>query len=114
MISAMNSALSGISAALKRQEVSAHNTANLSTEGFKKETVIQSEGSTGGVVVDIEKSTTPGQQLPGPDGTLTEGSNVDYAEEAVNQSLATVMLGANLAVLKATQQAGQSIIDLFA
>ncbi len=114
MISAMNSSLSGISAGLKRQEVSAHNTANLSTEGFKKDTVTQSEGSTGGVVVDIEKSTTPGPQWPRSDGTLSEGSNVDYAEEAVNQSLAALTLGANLAVLKATQQAEQSIIDLFA
>jgi len=114
MISAIGSSQSGIDAGLKRQEVSAHNTANLSTDGFKKDTVLQSEGSTGGVVVHIEKSETPGPQLPQPDGSLVEGSNVDYAEEAVNQSIAAATIGANLAALEATLQAEKSIIDLFA
>ena len=114
MISAMNSAQSGISAGLKRQEVSANNVANVSTEGFKKDTVIQNEGSTGGVVVHIEKSSIPGPQLPEADGSLVEGSNADLAEEAVNQSIATTTLGANLAALEATQQAEKSMIDLFA
>ncbi len=114
MISASNSALSGIQAGLKRQEVSAHNVANLSTEGFKKETVMQNEGSTGGVVVHIEKSTTPGPQLPQADGSSSEGSNVNDAEEAVNQNIAAATLGANLAALEAIQQAEKSIIDLFA
>lgn len=114
MISSIDSSQSGISAGLKRQEVSAHNTANIGTEGFKKDTVIQNEGSTGGVVVHIEKSTIPGPQLPKSDGSFVEGSNVNYAEEAVNQSIAETTLGANVAALEATQQAEKSIIDLFA
>lgn len=114
MISAINSSQSGISAGLTRQEVSANNTANLSTEGFKKETVIQSEGSTGGVVVDIEKSTTPGPQFPKPDGTFVEASNVNLAEEAVNQNIAATAISANMAALEATLQTEKSIIDLFA
>ncbi|NOY84952.1 MAG: flagellar biosynthesis protein FlgC [Nitrospirae bacterium] len=114
MISAINSSQSGISAGLKRQEVSANNVANISTEGFKKDTIVQNEGSTGGVVVQIEKSSIPGPQFPEADGSLIEGSNVDLAEEAVNQSIAATTFGANLAALKATQQAEKSIIDLFA
>ncbi len=113
MISAMNSALSGISAGLKRQDVSAHNIANLSTEGFEKNTVIQSEGSTGGVVVHIEKSNTPGPEFPSPDGRSVKGSNVNLAEELVNQSLAALTFSASLAALKATQQSEESLIDLF-
>ncbi len=114
MISAINSALSGLSASVKRLETSAHNTANLSTEGFKKETVLQSEGMAGGVVVHIQKSETPGPGLPKPDGSFSEGSNVDMAEEAVNQIVAAFELGANMATLKAADEAAQSVIDLFA
>lgn len=114
MVSSVNNSVSGITASLTRQEVSANNVANLSTEGYQKDTVIQSEGSTGGVVVHIEKSTTPGPQLPEGDGTLVEGSNVNLAEEAVNQTIAETELGANVAVLKASHEAEQSLIDLFA
>ena len=114
MVSSVNNSVSGITASLTRQEASANNVANLSTEGYKKDTVIQSEGSTGGVVVHIEKSTIPGSKLPEPDGTVVEGSNVNLAEEAVNQIIAKTELGANVAALKASQEAEQSLIDLFA
>ncbi len=114
MVSSVNNSVSGITASLTRQETSANNVANLSTEGSKKDTVIQSEGSTGGVVVHIEKSTTSGPLLPEADGTLREGSNVNLAEEAVNQVIAETELGANIAALKATQESEQSLIDLFA
>lgn len=114
MISAMDNSLSGISASVKKIEASAHNTANLSTSGFKKDTVLQSEGETGGVVVHIEKGLTPGPQLPEPDGSFVEGSNVELAEEGVNQILAKTELKANLAILKTADEMEQSIIDLFA
>ncbi|MFQ5543440.1 MAG: hypothetical protein ACE5FY_03700 [Nitrospiria bacterium] len=112
MISAINSSLSGIDASLKRFDTSAHNTANLSTSGFKKDTILQSENGTAAVVVHIEKSLTPGLQLPSPDGSIIEGSNVDLAEEASHQIIARAALGANLAALKSTLEAEKSIIDI--
>lgn len=114
MISAIPSSLSGIAASLKRVDTSAHNTANLSTNGFKKDTVLQSEGGTGGVVVHIGKSITPGPRFPSPDGTLVEGSNVALAEEAVHQILAEAEMRANLATLNTALEMNKSIIDLFA
>lgn len=114
MISETSSSLSGISASVKRIETSANNTANLSTNGFKKDTVIQSEGETGGVVVHIEKSLTPGPRLPGPDGTSVEGSNVDPAEEAIGQIRVKVDIEANLEALRTAGEMEESIIDLFA
>ena len=113
MLSSINKALTGAEASLKRQDVAAHNTANLSTEGFSKETVVQSEGNTGGVVVHVEKSTRPGSQFPGPESTLIKASNMDLAETSVNQSIAALELKANLAVLKTAQKKEDSIIDLF-
>ncbi|MFQ5597339.1 MAG: flagellar basal body rod C-terminal domain-containing protein [Nitrospiria bacterium] len=114
MLSPMNTALSGLSGSLRRLEAAAHNTANLSTNGFKKDTVLQSEGASGGVVVHIEKGLGPGPQLPEPDGTFTEGSNVDLAEEAVNQVLAKTEFSAHLAILKTADEMEKSMIDLFA
>ncbi len=114
MISAIDNSLSGISGSLKKIEASSNNTANLSTNGFKKDTVLQNEGQAGGVVVHIEKGLTPGPQLPEPDGSSVEGSNVDLAEEGVNRVLAETELKANIAVLKTADETGQSIIDLFA
>lgn len=114
MISAIDNALSGISGSVKKIEASAHNTANLSTSGFKKDTVLQSEGESGGVVVHIEKGLTPNPQLPEPDGSFVERSDVDLAEESVNQILARTEMEANLAVLKTADEMGQSVIDIFA
>ncbi len=114
MISETSSSLSGVSASVKRLEASANNIANLSTDGFKKDTVIQSEGKSGGVVVHIEKSLTPGPQLPGPDGESVEGSNVDLAEEVTNQIRAEIDLKANLEVLETADEMEESIIDLYA
>ncbi len=112
MVSAIHGSLSGIDASLRRIETTAHNTANLSTSGFKNDTVHQSEGRTGGVVVHIEKSLTPGPQLPSPDGTIVEGSNVDLAEEVSNQIIAKAALDANLAALTSVLEAEKSIIDI--
>ncbi len=114
MLSPITSSLSGISASVKKIEAVSNNTANFSTKGFKKDTVLQSEGGTGGVVVHIEKNLSPGPQLPEPDGSYVEGSNVDLAEESVNQILAKTEFKANLAALKAADEMEQSIIDLFA
>jgi len=114
MISSINSALTGIETGLKRQDVAANNIANLSTEGFSKETVVQREGNPEAVVVHIEKSTAPGQQLPKPDDTAMKApNNVNLAEETVNQSIAALEVKANLEVLKTAQEMEESIIDLF-
>ncbi len=48
-----SSSVSCIQAAFAMLNVSAHNTANLNTDGFKKQLVNLSEDSTGGVVVYI-------------------------------------------------------------
>ncbi len=105
MVSEIHGSLSGIDASLKRTDTSAQNTANLSTSGFKKDTVLQSEGRTGAFVVHIEKSLTPGLQLPSPDDTIVEGSNLDITEGGRDQVSAKAALDSAL-------EAGQSLIDI--
>lgn len=112
MISAIHSSLSGIDTSLKRIKISVHNIANLSSNGFKKDTLLQGERGTGGVVVHIEKSLNPSPQIPSPDGTIVEGSNVDLSEEVVDQIISKAALDANLAALTSVLEAEQSLIDI--
>ena len=53
-------ALSGMSAARVSLQASAHNISNLSTEGFRRQQVVQSATPAGGVRVSLSQTTQPG------------------------------------------------------
>lgn len=112
MISALNAAVTGIQASLEVLNTSAHNVANSSTEGFKKDEAHLREGPSGGVVVEIRQSTEPGPTLYASDGSLVEGSNVDLAKEATRQILADTMLRANAATVKTASEMQGTLIDI--
>lgn len=114
MLSPLGASLSGLRAGLEKLNASANNVANLSTDGFKKERVLLSEGVTGGVVVEIGKSTESGPFYHSPQGGLIEGSNVDLAEEAVEQILAKYTFSMNLATIKIADEMQKGVIDLLA
>lgn len=104
--------LSGMRAAMKILDVSAHNTANMNTDGFKKQTIRLEERADGGVVVNIGKSNGPGALYTSPDGKIIESSNTDYAEEAVSRITAKHLLSANIAAFKTAVEMEKSIIDI--
>lgn len=112
MISPFSSSFSGIKAAMRTMEVSAHNTANLNTDGFKKQSVNLLEQEEGGVVVTLSKDTSPAPKYLNYSGVVTEASNVDYTEEAANQITARHYLKANLAAFKTADETQKSIIDI--
>jgi len=114
MISALGSSLSGIRAAFKIMDVSASNTANADTDGFKRQTVNLSEGYNGGVVVEIGRSNEQGGLYRSTDGSFIETSNTSYAEEVVTQMTAKHMLAFNAAALKTADRMYESIIDILA
>lgn len=114
MTSAISSALSGIVAAMTMLDVSANNTANISTDGFKADVASMSEGDLGGVVVNLSKSTNPGYYYPDAAGALVEASNVDAAREAVNQIISKHMLAMNIASLKTANEMNKSVLDILA
>ena len=114
MLSSFNISLSGIQSAIKFLGVSANNVANSNTDGFKKDVASMSEGSNGGVTVSIEKSSEPGPVYKTKEGEIVEASNVDYAEEAVNQIVADHYLKANVAALKTANEMEGSFLDIFA
>jgi flagellar basal-body rod protein FlgC len=109
-----SSSVSGVQAAFAMLNVSAHNTANLNTDGFKKQVVNPSEDSTGGVVADISQSTEAGPLYRNSNGDIVEASNVNYFEEAVEQIKAKHLLSANIAAIHRTDEAFDSLMDIMA
>ncbi len=95
-------------------DASAHNTANINTNGFKKHTVVLSEAQGGGVTAKVNKTTSAGPLYLDAYGNVFEASNADYGEEAVNQMIARHTLSANIAVFKTVDEMQKTLVDLFA
>ncbi|MDP2690396.1 MAG: hypothetical protein Q8P48_09855 [Deltaproteobacteria bacterium] len=111
MISSIGSSLSGIRAAFRLIDASAHNTANVNTDGFKGHTVRLSEAKGGGVAAIAGTSTAPGPLYMDSYGNINEASNTSLADEAGSIIIARHMLRANLAALKTAEEMEKSVID---
>ena len=91
-------ALSGLRAAGVRLRSSAHNVANLLTEDFHPERVVQEAEATGGVSARVERSAQPAE--------------VDLASELVDQQVASLQGRASLRVLETHLGMLGRILDL--
>ncbi len=113
-MSGFNTSLSAIYASVELMNVSAHNTANIKTDGYQKLNATVNEGKNGGVVVTIgnNEQTGPAYQVQANAEPLP--SNTDYAEEAVNQIRAEHMLKVNIEMIRAQDEMEESIIDILA
>ena len=114
MISAIHTALSGLTAFGKQLEVSAHNVANVNTDGFKGSRTDFVEEQSGGVLPVVQKDNSAGPAVlkdtdQGP--RQIELSNVDLREEAVSQIIAQRGFEANLRTLKTADALLGSILD---
>ncbi len=115
MISAINSALSGLTAFKRKIEVTSHNVANVNTDGFKMSRTDFVEVAGGGVQATVQKDNAPGPQVlkdtsQGP--AQVELSNTDLGEEAVNLIIGQRGFEANLKVLQTTDQVLGSVLDI--
>lgn len=101
---------SGLRVANARVARSAHNLANVNTDGFKAERVIARDQNPG-----VTYSSVP-TEAPAPlydrDGTMVEGSNTDVANEMVEQMGAANAFKANLAVIKTDAEMQDALLDL--
>lgn len=114
MIPAIDIALSGLTAFAKKLDVSAHNVANVNTDGFHKSRVEAVEVGTGGVLPVVQKDDSPGPSVlkdRGYGAAQVELSNVDLGGEAVTQIVAQRGFEANLRTLKTADDLLGSIID---
>ena len=88
--------LSGMNAAQTALDASAHNIANLSTPGFRRQQVLQSSASDGGVSADRITAPHPG---------------VDLESDVVAQLQAKNGFLANLAVFRASDKMLGALLD---
>ena len=122
----LSTALSGLQAATKRVAVSANNIANALTSRpttpgaatpkgvFKAQEVTQRSVDGGGVATDVrdkEPATVTGADPSSPTG-LSAFPNVDFVEEAVNQTVAVASYRASAAVIRTQQELDDALLDI--
>ena len=100
MVSALSIATSGMNAAQLGLQASAHNIANLSTDGFRREQVVQTEAANGaGVEASLTRAATPGNAMETDLVGLLQGKNAFLA---------------NLAVFRASDRMHGALLDIAA
>ncbi|MBW8830245.1 MAG: flagellar basal body rod protein [Burkholderiales bacterium] len=90
-------ALSGVNAAMLRLEAAGKNIANLQTQGYMRQTILQAEQADGGVTTSIARSVEPGENL---------------AQDIVDQISASYMFKANLRVVKTQDEMLGALLDV--
>ena len=115
MISAVSASLSGLSAQQRKVETTAHNVANVETDGFEKTRLTLEEGPQGGVTSRVETVTTPGPlalELTAEGERLVERSNVDLTEEIPSLVLARRAYEADVKVIQTEDEMVGSLLDI--
>ncbi len=97
----------------QRLAVSAHNVANLNTEGFEASQVVASEAAGGGVTGRITPTGEPAPLLS-RDGVAVALSNTSLVGETVNRVSALRAYQANAAVFRTAQEMDREALDLMA
>ena len=126
MVSAIDSAVSGLAAAGKILEISAQNIANQSSTKTqvngktinapyvpqKVDTVTLSDGAVKAQVSNVNPATvTVPSNNPQSNGTQ-QVPNVDQAQELVNQQIAANTYKANLKTIKVQENLDKSLLDI--
>jgi len=115
MIGAIQSALSGLTAFSTQVAVTADNVANVTTDGFKKSRTELIAVESGGVRSAIQKDETAGPTILNNTGygpAQFELSNVDLAEEVVNQIIGQRGFEANIQTIKTADEMLGTILDI--
>ena len=106
--------LSGMMAAQRLNEITAHNVANVLTPGFhaRRAEIVEAPGG-GAQIGSVQEDTRPGPPVIDPlPGSPTEGSNVDLTTELTRQLLGTRMFEANAALVRAQNGLLDDLLDL--
>lgn len=115
MLTGIGSSLSALMAIQTRTQVTANNTANVNSDGFKKTRVTLSEGLEKTVSANLRQVESPGPMVYEPtlDGqTLVEKSNVDLAEEIPTLLLDRRAFQANIKTVQAQDEMLGSLLDI--
>ncbi len=115
MLSAIHTALSGLSGFTKQVEVTGHNLANVNTEEFKKSNTELVSVETGGVLPVIRKDESAGPTVltDRDHGSPTVAlSNVDLGGETIDLIIGQRGFEANLQTLNTADQMLGTILDV--
>ncbi len=104
-------AQSGLLAATARLDVSAHNVANLLTDGFRPLRVDSAEAAGGGVTTTAWRPPDPAAESRA-DRALVAASGTDLLTEQVAQQQAAAAYRANLATLKTADELQATLLGL--
>lgn len=111
---AFNTALTALRAFDVKLDVNANNIANVNTNNFKKSRVNMQENVQGGLQVMIEQVKTPGISMGTNErtGEELESSNVDLAEEFVDQIITRYAFESNVITVKTADEMQQTLLDI--
>ena len=110
-INGISASLAGLRAYGAQLANTAHNVANVNTDGYKKTVATVKEDDAGLPTVNLMKSNSPGPMIQ-VDGVTREMSNVNLAEEIPQMILAQRAYEANIKALKAQDETFKSTLDI--
>lgn len=115
MILPLNNSITALQAHVKKLGVTAHNIANVNSEGYKKYRATMDEDALGGVRVDLSRVNSPGnpyEVYENGQSVVKETSNVDLAEEIPNLMIAQRGYEANLKTIQTQEEVLGSLLDI--
>jgi flagellar basal-body rod protein FlgC len=115
MILPLNNSITALQAHVKKLGVTAHNIANVNSEGYKKYRATMEEDPFGGVRVNIGRVNSPGhpyEVVENGQSVVKETSNVDLAEEIPNLMIAQRGYEANLKTIQTQEKVLGSLLDI--
>lgn len=114
MSSVFGIALTALKAFDTKLDVNANNIANINTDNFKKSRVNLQEASPGGVQVTIKQVNTSGYSIGTNEqtGDKRESSNVDLAQEFVDQMVTRYAFESNVLTIKTADKMEQTLLDI--
>lgn len=115
MMSAVNSALSGLQAFGTKVNSNANNIANVSTDGYKKSRVTMASQEPQGVKASVDTVTSPGpvrNEETSSGSELVEGSNVELSQEIPDSQMNARFYQANLKTLQTVDEMTSSLLQI--
>jgi flagellar basal-body rod protein FlgC len=115
MMDGVGITLSALRGFEKKTAVTTNNVANVESDGYKSRCAVLSEGTGGGVDVEISVTDDPGPVRVVQEGDTVkqvEISNVDLAREMPEASLSGTYHAANLKVLSARDEMLGTVLDM--
>ena len=116
MLEPTKAALSALKAFERKTATTAHNVANIDTDGFRASRVVMQTAFPVGVKSEVRQVIAPGAVVDISDGTgrSREVSNVDLGKETGTLIIATHGYKANLKTLRTWDDMTKTVINLLA